>query len=207
MNRRLLIVSIIILLFAAYLNAFPLQQVVPLRKAFDDFPLNWNGWQGKVIYFDEAIMDKLNVSEYIMRQYRRGTDKIDIYVGYYKSQKKDAQIHSPKQCLPGGGWLKLSERTRALDIDGENISFVEAVYQKGTDKEIFLYWYKMKDKYITNEYVLKYYMVLNSLKYRRNDAAFIRFSTPVDKTIDDSLIVIESAVSDFVPMFSQYLPD
>lgn len=208
MNKRILIISIIISLFALYLNVFPFHEVVPLKKAFADFPLNWKGWGGKIYHFEDAILNKLRVKEYMLREYRKGTDRFILYVGYYGTQKEGAQIHSPKHCLPGSGWLKLSERKRSLNIDGVGkVSFVEAIYQKSEDKELFIYWYKMKNAYITNEYVLKLYMILNSLRYRRNDAAFIRFSAPVTKNAEDTTHSIEDFMKDFLPLLKDFLPD
>jgi EpsI family protein len=208
MNKRILIISVIILLFALYMNIFPFHEIVPLKKAFADFPINLNGWVGKVYYFDSTILDKLRVKEYMLREYKKSSDGFTLYVGYYGAQKEGAQIHSPKHCLPGGGWLKLSERKRSLDIDGVGkVNFVEATYQKSKNRELFIYWYKMKNVYITNEYVLKFYMILNSLRYRRNDAAFVRFSAPVTKDLKDTTYLVENAMRDFLPLLKEYLPE
>ncbi len=198
----------IIFSLALYLHVVPFHEAIPLKKAFADFPQNWKGWKGDAYYFDDAVLDKLRVSEYIMREYKKGDDKFTLYVGYYGTQKEGAQIHSPKHCLPGGGWFKLQERKRSLNIDGPGkINFIEAVYKKGNEREIFIYWYKMQNAYITNEYVLKLYMVLNSLKYRRNDAAFIRFSAPVTSSVEDTIQLTENAMKDFLPLLNNYLPE
>ena len=193
---------------ALYLKLFPMHQVVPLKKDFANFPINWKGWEGSSYYFDSDVLDKLRVSEYIMRGYTKGADKVNIYIGYYGTQKKDAQIHSPKHCLPGSGWFELSETKKSLDINGVGkMDFVEAVYQKGKEKEIFVYWYKMKDTYITNEYILKLYMIFNSLKYRRNDAAFIRISAPITNDVVSTEKTIEQFMKDFLPLLKEYLPE
>lgn len=208
MTKRILTISIIIFLFALYLNIFPFHEIVPLKKPFAEFPSNLNGWVGEVYYFDSAILEKLRVKEYMLREYRKDSDRFTLYVGYYGAQKEGAQIHSPKHCLPGSGWFKLSQRKRNINIEGmSKVSFIEAVYQKGQDKELFIYWYKMKNAYITNEYILKLYMILNSLRYGRNDAAFIRFSAPVTKNIEDTTRLIEDVMRDFLPLLKDYLPE
>ncbi|MBI5742109.1 MAG: EpsI family protein [Nitrospirae bacterium] len=208
MNKRLLIVSAVVLIFALYIKVFPFHEVVPLKKPFGEFPLQWKGWTGKTYYFDEAVLDKLRVSEYTSREYKKGDNIINLYIGYYAAQKEGAQIHSPKHCLPGGGWFRLSEKTRSLNIEGiGKIDFTEAIYQKGTEREVFIYWYKMKDAFITNDYVLKLHMILNSLRYGRNDAAFIRFSSPVNKNTEDAVYIIEDAMNDLLPLLKEYLPE
>ena len=208
MNKRVLIISAVILLFALYLNIFPFHEVVPLKKAFSDFPLHWKGWIGQVHQFDDVILEKLRVSEYILREYRKGPDKVTLYIGYYGTQREGAQIHSPKHCLPGAGWFKVSEKIRTLDMNniGE-MSFIEAIYQKANSREVFIYWYKMKNACITNEYSLKLHMVLNSLRYRRNDAAFIRLSAPVTNNVQETVNLIEGFIKDFLPLLKDYLPE
>ncbi len=208
MNKRLLIISTSVILFALYLNLFPFYEVVPLKRPFADFPLNLNGWSGKEYFFDEKILDNLRVKEYLLREYRKDNDRISVYIGYYGSQKEGAQIHSPKNCLPGGGWFKLSEKTDQLNIDGLGlVRFVESVYQKGKEQEIFIYWYKMKNTYITNEYILKLYMIINSLRYGRNDAAFIRLSSLVKKDRVKNMRVMKVFMDDFLPQLKDYLPE
>ncbi|MBV5331436.1 exosortase-associated EpsI family protein, partial [bacterium] len=32
------------------------------------------------------------------------TNRINLYVGYYKAVGVSGGYHSPKNCLPGGGW-------------------------------------------------------------------------------------------------------
>lgn len=207
MNKRMVIISIIIFLFASYLNVFPFHEVVPMKKAFSDFPLHWKGWVGEIHQLDDVVLEKLRVSDYTLREYRKGHNSVTLYIGYYGAQGEGAQIHSPKHCLPGGGWFKVSEKIRTTDINNNKVRFVEAVYQKANSKEMFIYWYKMKNAFITNEYTLKLYMILNSLKYRRNDAAFIRLSSSVISNSKDTSLLIENFMKDFLPLFKDYLPE
>jgi EpsI family protein len=208
MNKRLLVISAVIFLFALYLDVFPLREAIPLKKAFSDFPLFWNGWSGKTYQFDNVTLEQLRVNEYVLREYRKGGHSVTLYVGYYGTQRAGAQIHSPKHCLPGSGWSRISERIRTVTIhDAGKVSFVEAVYQKGDAKDVFIYWYKMKDAYITNDYALKMFMVVNSLRYRRNDAAFIRLSAPVTGNREETIRILEGFMKDFLPLLKDYLPE
>jgi EpsI family protein len=208
MNKRLLAISALIFLFALYLNIFPLREAIPLKKAFSDFPLSWDGWSGKAYQFDAVTLEQLRVNEYVLREYRRGGHSVTLYVGYYGTQRAGAQIHSPKHCLPGSGWSRISERIRTLTVpDVGKVSFVEAVYQKGDAKEVFIYWYQMKDTYITNDYALKMFMVVNSLRYRRNDAAFIRLSASVTGNREETITILEGFMKDFLPLLKDYLPE
>ncbi|KAF0221824.1 MAG: hypothetical protein FD174_155 [Geobacteraceae bacterium] len=208
MNKRLLIAAALLLIAGLVLHFVPFHQVVPLKRPFAEFPLQHNGWTGRDQLFTDVVLDKLKVTEYLSREYLRGGQRLSLYVGYYGAQREGAQIHSPKHCLPGGGWQKLSERTGTTQIAGYGpVKFVEALYQKGESRESFVYWYRMKNASITSDYGLKWYMILNSLRYQRNDAAFIRLSAPASGDAIGAFQTIESFMRDFLPLMNSFLPD
>ena len=74
-------------------------------------------------------------------------------------------------------------------------------------RDVFIYWYKMKNVSITNEYLLKAYMIINSFKYRRNDAAFIRLSATSGDDIEGTVATLQAFMHDFVPLLDDYLPE
>ncbi len=208
MKKRLIIVSILIVVFTVYMQSFSFQAKVPPRKPLKELPLIWKGWKGENFFFSEKLLNNLKVTDYVNRVYRKGDKIINIYIGYYSYQKEHAQIHSPKHCLPGGGWFRISEEVITPKIKGvQGLKFVRSVYQKNGQKEMFVYWYKMKKDYIVNDYILKLDMIKNSILYHRNDAAFIRISTPIiiDKTSSYKNII--TFLEDFLPLFNKYLPD
>ncbi len=47
----------------------------------------------------------MKLTDYILADYVNVDRKpVNYYSAYYESQKKGAVPHSPKLCLPGGGW-------------------------------------------------------------------------------------------------------
>lgn len=208
MNKRLIIISALVAALALYLTLFPFMDSVPLRKGFAEFPLRWNGWSGRTSLLDARAIDILKMSEYMMRGYRKGNDDVSLYIGYYGTQRGGAQIHSPKLCLPAAGWVKESEKTEFMDVEGfGRVNFVQAVYRKDSQAEVFIYWYQMKGAYITDEYKLRLYRFLNSLRYRRNDAAFVRISAPVTTKVEDTVYLMDGFMKDFLPTLKEYLPE
>ena len=55
----------------------------------------------------------------------------------------------------GAAGLEVSTRKDMLVTPNGNLNLVRAVYQKGGSKELFLYWFQMRDKTITDEYSLE----------------------------------------------------
>lgn len=208
MGKRLLIVAFLVLSFAIYVQARPFHDRVPIKKDLLSFPLEFSDWNSRAYELSPSVLEQLRVTNYLMRDYRREDDAVSLYIGYYETQREGAQIHSPRHCLPGSGWVAAGSEVRTLHFEGHRpIQVMQATYQRNEAKDVFIYWYQMKDATITNEYLLKLQMVYNSLKYRRNDAAFIRLSAPVRTTEADAVSTIESFMEDFVPLLADYLPE
>jgi hypothetical protein len=63
-------------------------------------------------------LDALHLSDYVLSTYRRSASKlpVNLYVAWYDSQRKGASAHSPRSCLPGGGWQ--IEAFDTIDVAG-----------------------------------------------------------------------------------------
>ncbi len=207
MSGRFLIVSALLLLTAGLVRYYPFQVDVPLVKPLADLPLDFSGWQGRGGTFPEAIEKNLGVSEYVSREYGRGDDRIGVYIGYYRSQRAGEQIHSPRHCLPGGGLEVVWEQVTNRQIQGYGpLRAVAALYRNGTDGALFLYWYRMRDDHITNEYLLKLVMIWNSLAHQRNEAMFVRLSAPASGDVAAAAASIDRFLKDFLPVLAGHIP-
>jgi EpsI family protein len=157
--------------------------------------------------FSANILSVLKPTDYLYRQYKdAGGNTLSLYVGYHGGGKDSGGIHSPKNCLPGGGWYEVSTRRRMLETPGGRINLVQAVYQKGESKDLFLYWFQVRDRSISDEYSLKLAEILNSVLYRRRDASFIRVSVPVEADLEQAVARGEQFIRDFEPLFREFLP-
>jgi len=202
-------VAVYMLLIAAalFLNLHS-DKAVPSNRPFSQFPQQVADW--RVISENEFSADVLKVlkpTDYVSRQYRRADGAVvDLYVGYHNGGKGTGGIHSPKHCLPGSGWLEISTRKELLATPDGNRAIVRAVYQKGDSKELFLYWFQMMDKTITDEYSLKLSEIKNSLLYQRRDQSFIRISMPFEQDETRATASVEAFAHDFEKVFGEFLP-
>ena len=181
---------------------------VPMKKPFDQFPGSVSGWR----MTDESSLSAevqavLKASDVLMRQYvsARG-ERVQLYIGYHDGGLGAGEIHSPKQCLPGSGWLELSSSRTRIPAAGGELNLVRAVYQKGDSKQLFLYWYQVRGGSISDEYSLKMAEIANSVLYRRRDAAFIRVSVPFGENEQQAVALGERFVGDFYPTIRSFLP-
>src|ERR1700758_3783035 len=70
---------------------------VQLRQPLRQLPMAMDGWLGQDETLEARIVSALGVSDYVNRSYVGGGGQpVDLYVGYYQSQRTGETIHSPK---------------------------------------------------------------------------------------------------------------
>jgi len=83
-----------------------------------------------------------------------------------------------------------------------------AVIQKDSQKQIVLYWFKQRDRILTNEYLVKFYLLWDALLRRRTDGALLRIASLVepgetediiDQRMRQFLLVLEPELKRYVP--------
>jgi EpsI family protein len=158
-------------------------EAVPLSRPLNTFPLQLPGWQGIDLPLEPRIVQALGVSDYLDRAYQSADNRpVFLYVGYYKSQRTGVSIHSPKNCLPGAGWEPVTAGQVAISLpNGRRAIVNQYVVENGLRRQRVLYWYQSHGRVIASEYRAKVYMVLDSLRLNRTDAALVRVSSPIVK--------------------------
>jgi EpsI family protein len=157
--------------------------------------------------FSDNVLGVLKATDYLFREYTdAGGRKVGLYIGYHGGGKDGGEIHSPKHCLPGSGWYEVSSHRGVLETPKGTINLVRAVYQKGESRELFIYWFQVRDRSISNEYSLKIVEIFNSARQNRRDASFIRVSVPFETDRDQAVATGEQFIRDFEPLFREYLP-
>jgi EpsI family protein len=182
----------------------------PLRRNLDDFPTQVGAWQGReVTRLDVETLNVLKVSDYIMRRYvDAGGPGIWLYLGYWESQRRGAQMHSPKNCLPGSGWEPVEATIVPITVGaGHTIHVNRFVVQKGDQRELVLYWYRAQGEDVPGEVAAKAAMVKNAIARNRTDGALVRVSAPVTTSVNETSARLTTFVQALYPRLGDYLPD
>ena len=179
------------------------QEIVPERAVFEDFPLKLGDWQGRREPMEPIYIDALKFDDYLLADYANPAgDVVNFYVAYYASQRKGESAHSPRSCIPGGGWeIKdlrqvtlgggeapglardpgaVSGRGQGRSYGGQRVGpyWVNRVeIQKGDDRQLVYYWFQQRGRDITNEYLVKLYLFWDALTRHRTDGALVRLTT------------------------------
>ena len=183
------------------------EEIIPERVDFVAYPNALNGWQGRTRILESIVLDALKLDDYLHMDYvnERG-EAINLYVAYYGSQRSGAAAHSPRTCLPGSGWRIISHTQ--VDI-GNGISTNRFIIAVGEQRQLVYYWFKQRDRIVTNEYLVKWYLLWDALTRNRTDGALVRLTTVLqpgeDAEAGDARLRALAEVA--VPHLAQHIPD
>ncbi|HOP06604.1 MAG TPA: EpsI family protein [candidate division Zixibacteria bacterium] len=188
MKRAILISALIILCGGAFGNYLRYAEHQPDRPPdFTRIPFEKDGYSGEEYWFGDRSYDVLQADTTTLRLYHgNGAGRIWLFVSYFGSQKYGSQIHSPKHCLPGGGWRIEKQETFDLPLPTGEIKRINRLrIIEGDREELMFYWFQTRGGTITNEFEVKWDLVKTSLRMQPTDAAFIRLNLSVpDGDID-----------------------
>lgn len=181
---------------------------VPVNSPLADIPATFGDWTlAQETYFNAQMLAVLQPTDYLYRVYRDSAGNlVTLYLGYHAGGPDSGAIHSPKNCLPGSGWFELSEKKRSIPIEDGELPLVQAVYQNDDQKEMFLYYFQVKGRVLTDEYSLKLAEIINSMVYNRRDSAFIRISVPFSEDQAKAALVGERFAALIYPHIVAVLP-
>jgi len=182
----------------------------PLRRVLDDFPTQIAAWKGQeATRLDIETLNILKVSDYVMRRYVDEAGRgVWVYLGYWESQRRGAQMHSPKNCLPGSGWEPLEASVVTIPVDdGRSIQVNRFLVQKNDQRELVLYWYRAQGEDVHGEVAAKAAMVKNAIIRNRTDGALVRVSAAVEGGVPETSDRLVAFVQAMYPQLADYLPD
>src|SRR5579884_3373618 len=159
---------------------------VPMREAFESFPLTLDEWRGRRERLDDRTLAVLGADDYLLGVYSAPAKIAGLYVSYWRSQRQGDSIHSPLNCLPGAGWEPTSKSTIQIDAPvarggGATRTFDANRYivEKGAERQLVVYWYQSHQRIVASEYTSKFFLVADAIRLNRSDAALVRVSVPI----------------------------
>jgi exosortase D (VPLPA-CTERM-specific) len=160
------------------------EELVPERPAFLFFPNSFGDWVGRTDRMERVYVDALQLDDYLLSDYRSGSgEAVNLYVAYYESQRKGASVHSPKTCLPGGGW-QIREFSQVdvpgAGFEGDPLRVNRSLIQMGDERLLVYYWFQQRGRLMTNEYLVKWYLFWDALVRNRTDGALVRLTVPLE---------------------------
>lgn len=211
MNRIALIVSIAIFVAGGFGNYLRFSERRPDRAPdFSQIPLTSETYFGDERRFSEESYEVLQADTTTLRYYRTaGGQSHWLFIAYFSSQKYGSQIHSPKHCLPGGGWVIESLEPYQMQFpDGSTRDVNRLVIAEREKRQLMFYWFETRGGVIRNEFALKWDLMQNSLLLRPTDAAIIRLTVPMERgaSLEKTTEAALTFLREFAPAISTSLP-
>jgi hypothetical protein len=116
----------------------------PLRAPLSSIPLELGDWVGQDVGVDPRIVAESQATEYINRDYEcrgRPGRRLRLWINY--SRLGLNLRHSPKICLPSGGWTEVESLCKVLPIRhaGGEIPVTRLAYSQGELVQGVGFWY------------------------------------------------------------------
>jgi EpsI family protein len=209
---RFLPVALLLIATAIFLQARTRREVFPPRQPLPSFPQQLGSWEGTDVAIDDDALQVLGPGDFLLRVYRdeQSTQPpLDLFIAYFPSQRAGDTIHSPKNCLPGAGWLPV-QSSRAMLSMANHAPFPvnRYVIAKGDARQLVLYWYWAHDRGVASEYWAKYYLVADSIRMNRSDGALVRLKTVMSpsESADAAMQRLLPFAERILPRLDDYIP-
>ncbi len=193
------------------------EQIKPARTEFSQFPMHLSGgWAGRTDRLEPDVLATLQLDDYLLVNYaREGEPWINLYSAYYASQSSGVSSHSPRTCIPGGGWkiTQIEETPITLPrLPGQPavvITVNRAVIQKGEQRQLVYYWFDQRGRVLTNEIAVKWYILQDSISRKRSDGALLRLVTlvPPGQDIAEADRRLTGFLGTVAPLLKKHVPD
>jgi exosortase D (VPLPA-CTERM-specific) len=186
-------------------------EIIPERASFVTFPATLGAWQGHASSLEPQVEQFLGPTDYIISDYSRPDGRgVNLYVAYYASQRDGLSPHSPQMCIPGNGWqITQIERTSYRDPDSDTTLWLNrAVIERDSDRQVVYYWFDERGRRVTNEYMLKWYLLKDAIHLNRTDGALVRLTTALYPGEDEKEadLRLQAFTRDLLPNLAQFLP-
>jgi exosortase D (VPLPA-CTERM-specific) len=187
-------------------------EISPPRADLIEFPTQIGEWRGERTSMDAVYIEALKFDDYLLANYRpRDGQPLNLYVAYYNSQRSGRSVHSPRACIPGGGWTIRSFERRNLAGAGPQgtLPVNRVVIELGSQRQIVYYWFQQRGRILTNEYLVKWFIFWDALTRNRTDGALVRLAVPVTEDADEAAtdLVVARFAAQFMPALTRYVPD
>ena len=159
---------------------------------------------------EAEVREVLKADDLLNRTYsspQHGTTA-NLFVAFFRTQRTGQAPHSPKNCLPGSGWVPSVSDVVHVSVPGraEPIPVNRYVVSKGEAKSLVMYWYQSRDRAVASEYRAKFYVAADAIRYNRTDTSLIRVVVPIEGEVEAAEKAAEGFVRDFFVPLRNRLP-
>ena len=183
--------------------------IIPERKVFAGIPYEYEGWRTQVRPMDPTVAEVLGADDTIVVNLVSPDEQpYNLYIAYLEAQRDGRSWHSPRQCIPGGGWeITRHDILPYEDADGK--TFNRLVIQNRNHRQLVYYWYDQRGRMVANEFKMKFLLMYDAVIRKRSDGAMVRLMTPVSdqESIEDADARLLEQMANLKTFLPDYVPE
>lgn len=112
--------------------------------------------------------------------------------------------------MPGSGWNIIRTSLEELIIPNTNpgkIQVIKLILEKGDQRQVVLYRFQSRGRFIASEYMQKIYLVIDSITRHRTDGSFVRLIAPIcDGDEEKTSEYMKNFATLLLPILQEYIP-
>jgi exosortase D (VPLPA-CTERM-specific) len=186
--------------------------VIPERRDFDGVLAEFDdGWDKEVRPIDPTVAEVLGADDTIVVNLSSPQgDVYNLYMAYLDAQRDGRSWHSPRQCIPGGGW-KITRHTieKTRTAAGAPFTYNRMIIENRDNRQLVYYWYDQRGRKVANEFVMKFWLIVDAVTRKRSDGAMVRLITPVldGMTVEEADAKLQEMQGRLQTFLPAYVPD
>ncbi len=186
--------------------------ITPERRDFDGILAEFgDDWSKEIRPIDPTVAEVLGADDTIVVNLQSPEGAFyNLYMAYLDAQRDGRSWHSPRQCIPGGGW-KIAKHTiqKTTTADGQPFSYNRMIIENSDNRQLVYYWYDQRGRKVANEFVMKFWLIVDAVTRKRSDGAMVRLITPItdEMTIEEGDATLQSMQTRLQTFLPAYVPN
>jgi EpsI family protein len=138
-------------------------------------------WSSEDFQLSDNTAAVLAADATLQRVYRHPSGAtVALFVAYFSEQQVNAQIHSPRHCVPGSGWKIVTMEPQTLRGERGPEPVTRMLITRNEQTQELIYWFRTRGGTVSGEYALKWEQLKSALARRPTDAVFVRYHAPTE---------------------------
>jgi len=187
-NKAAVAVTALLAVEIVLFYCMPTKEYIPSPPPLDIFARSLGPWtMTKEFPLGREEAELLKADDTLTRDYA-GPGSVELFVAFFRTQRAGVSPHSPKMCLPANGWAEEASSVISVNVSGEPepIPVNRYIVTKDGQRRLVLYWFQNWHRATADEYLSKFYLLYDSVRYRRSDEALVRVVTNIGGTMDEA---------------------
>jgi EpsI family protein len=210
-SKPLIIAALALIAQGVAVRVISRPEAVSAGPALTTFPSQFGDWQlGQEGVVDQETRDVLKADDLLTRTYFQpgAVAPTNLFIASFLSQRNGKTPHSPKNCLPGAGWVQETSEIIPVEIPGfGTVEVNHYVIANRESRSDVMYWYQSRNRVVASEYKAKVYVVADAIRYNRTDTSLVRVITPIVGRDDaPAKATNEQFVKTVLPLVQRYMP-